>query len=61
VLGQPADAAHVAAPAPAETPLWYQNGPEIEFPAPVVDDVVSITQANSFGYQWPGQVFHMPG
>jgi len=48
-------------PAPAETPVWYENAPEIEFPAPVVDDVVSIPQANSFGYQWPGQVFHMPG
>ncbi|RLM92386.1 calmodulin-binding protein 60 B-like isoform X1 [Panicum miliaceum] len=55
------NAAHVAVPAPAETPLWYPNAPEIEFPAPVVDNVVSIPQANSFGYQWPGQVFHMPG
>jgi hypothetical protein len=57
VVGQPADAAHVALPAPAE--VWFQNGPEIEFP---VDDVVSpVPQPNNFSYQWPGQMFHMPG
>nr|CAB3472324.1 unnamed protein product [Digitaria exilis] len=54
------NAAHVTVPAPAETQLWYQNTPEIEFP---VDDVVPLPQPNNnnFGYQWPGQVFHMPG
>ncbi|KAJ1282741.1 hypothetical protein BS78_03G074800 [Paspalum vaginatum] len=52
------NAAHVALPAPADTPLWYQNTPDIDFP---VDDVVALPQANNFGYQWPGQVFHMPG
>ncbi|KAF8705092.1 hypothetical protein HU200_031354 [Digitaria exilis] len=54
------NAAHVTVPAPTETQLWYQNTPEIEFP---VDDVVPLPQPNNnnFGYQWPGQVFHMPG
>ncbi|CAL4965031.1 unnamed protein product [Urochloa decumbens] len=54
------NAAHVAVPPPVETPIWYQNTPEIEFP---VDDVVPIPQPNNNfgGYQWSGQVFHMPG
>lgn len=53
------NAAHVALPAPGEAQLWYPNAPEIEFP---VDDVVPpIPQSNNFGYQWPGQVFHMTG
>ncbi|CAO2160952.1 unnamed protein product [Urochloa humidicola] len=56
------NAAHVAVPAPVETPIWYQNTPEIEFPVPVDDVVHSIPQPNNFGgYQWPGQVFNMPG
>lgn len=53
-------AAHVAVPAPADTPLWFPNAAEMDFP--VDDVVVPIPQANnSFAYQWPGQAFHMPG
>jgi len=61
VHGQLADAAaHVALPAPADTPLWFPNAAEMDFP--VDDVVVPIPQANnSFAYQWPGQAFHMPG
>ncbi|OQU86387.1 hypothetical protein SORBI_3003G083200 [Sorghum bicolor] len=52
--------AHVALPAPADTPLWFPNAAEMDFP--VDDVVVPIPQANnSFAYQWPGQAFHMAG
>jgi hypothetical protein len=47
-------------PALVDTPpLWFPNAAEMDFP---VDDVVPVPQANSsFGYQWTGQAFHMPG
>lgn len=59
--GRPADAAHVAAPAPVDTPLWFQNAAEMDFPDDDDDgDVVPVPQqVNSFGYQWTGQAFHM--
>lgn len=49
-----------AVPALVDTPpLWFPNAAEMDFP---VDDVVPVPQANSsFGYQWTGQAFHMPG
>lgn len=53
------NAAHVALPPADNTPLWYPNAPEMDFPP--VDDVVPLPQSNSFGYQWPGQMFNMPG
>lgn len=49
------NAAQVALPAPAETPLWFQNNQEIDFQ----DE--EVPQAN-YAFQFPaGQMFNMSG
>ncbi|KAL6626687.1 hypothetical protein ACP70R_030413 [Stipagrostis hirtigluma subsp. patula] len=53
------NAPHVPAPAPADAALWFQNNPEIDYQ--VATDELPLPQAPNFSFQWPGQMFNMPG
>jgi geranylgeranyl pyrophosphate synthase len=52
-------AAHASLPAAADAAIWFQDNVGIDYQ--MADDNVIIPQAPNYAFQWPGQMFNMPG